>query len=151
MITKKTKQLKGFPSLFPHTIKEMALRKRNREDGEDDVEKIEDCYCSEASNLAEVVKRLEQRDVANTRIIHELAKDVSDFKNTGMSLINKLLTAMEEQQARIDVMDKRTRNLGRVVKKLKTDEEFAAPELLCLTQQMASLQDLVVKVFAKLK
>jgi hypothetical protein len=71
-----------------------------------------------------------------------------------MSLISKLMTAQEEQQSGLARLDKRTRQLGTLVKKIKTgdnasnsnSEEAGAPNILALSRQLAVIQDTLVRI-----
>jgi chromosome segregation ATPase len=149
-------------------------RQKRSRDEEDEIEEIEDAdeevgggdapemacrckHCETGGELKELLQRMEQRDEANARIIQEMAKNVSDFKNVGMSMINKLTASIEEQQSGLSRLDTRTKQLGRVVKKLKTDgsdnEEGSnqAEAVLELTRKVALLSDTMVKGFSELK
>jgi len=146
-------------------------RKRSREDiiEVEDLDEKEDeegkkgcCRCAKCSKCGsneEMLRRMEQRDQALTRIIQEIAKEVSDFKNVGMSLISKLTSSMEEQQDGLGHLDKRTVNLGKLVKNMKTrsGEGEEAPSsvqsttLLSISKQLALIQNTVVKEFAQIR
>lgn len=153
----------------------MSKRGRAEEEEEEEVEEIEEvedgeepeavvepekCPCKMCVDGVEgVLKRMEQLTEANARVVNQLAKEVFDNKNAMMSLLSKLMTTVEEIQANHVKLGQRTEKIATVVrKKIKTGGEESANQdsldnvrLLSLEQKLATLQDLIVKGFAKLK
>jgi hypothetical protein len=137
-------------------------RKRSRSEHEaEEIEEVEEfddddehCRCKGCADNSEFLRCIYQRDEANARILQEMAKKVADFTNTGMILIRKLMTSQEEQQSGLGRLDKRTRQLGTLVKKIKTgdnasssnSEEASMPNILVISRQLAAIQDMVAKI-----
>ncbi|RLA01498.1 MAG: hypothetical protein DRQ47_07995 [Gammaproteobacteria bacterium] len=125
---------------------EKTNKKRVREESEEGKR----CCCELCANNPAFLEHLKNITEANARIVNQLAKEVFDNKNAMMSLLNKLMTTVAEVQESNTRINRRTEQLGKVVKKIKTTSRQEL-DLLPLTKQIATLQDLTMKNFAQLK
>lgn len=152
------------------------MSKRVLEGEEEVVEEIEDadafkeekegdgnCPCKMCpDDMEAVLKRLEQLVETNVRVVNQLAKETFDNKNAMMSLLSKLMTSVEEMQADHLKLAKRQDKFREILelekKRQKTDgghasggEEGDGRLTLELEKRLATMQDIIVKGFAKLK
>ena len=131
---------------------EQNKKKRVREENENDENENEKkCCCGICADGSVFLEHLTKITEANARIVNQLAKEVFDNKNAMMSLLNKLMVSVAEVQEANSRINRRTEQLGKVVKNIKTDSQSPQNLLLPLTKQIATLQDLMIKNFARQK
>ena len=140
------------------------MSKRDRDKEIEEIEEVDSradeevvqqqCPCSMCSQGG--LAKLEQLAEANGRVVHQLAKEVFDQKNAMFSLLNKLMTTVEEVQLahksldirtqEIAEIDKRTDRLGKAMKQLGS----SGGNQVDIMKQLGTIQDLIVKGFASL-